>query len=87
MLHDLLRDLNHEQKTELYRRHITQPLISAWRTGKRLPTEVQVVDLAEVAGADWAELQKEITVLRAPEDRRQHIAGVLRWRERNSSKV
>lgn len=83
MLQELLRALSHAQKTELYRRHIRPQLLSDWKNGRRLPTEVQVADVAEVTGADWAELQKEITVLRAPEERREDIARALNWRRRS----
>jgi hypothetical protein len=87
MFTDLISDLNHDQKTELFKRHITPQLITEWKKGRRLPTEIQVVDVAEVTGAEWADLQKEVTVLRAPEERRQQIAKALHWQERTSSKV
>ncbi len=82
MLTDLIRALDHDQKTELYRRRIGPGLLGDWKMGRRLPTEVQVVDLAEVTGTEWAELQKEITVMRAPEERRAQIAKALNWRKR-----
>jgi hypothetical protein len=54
---------------------------------KRLPTEVQVAGWAELIGPDWAGFQKEITVSRAPADRREQIARAIRWRGATSSKV
>lgn len=82
MFHDLLSQLDHAKKAELYRRHISPSLITSWKAGRRLPTEVQVADLADVTHADWAELQKEVTVMRAPEDRRAEIAKAINWRKR-----
>lgn len=82
MLAELVNNVDHDQRTELFRRHITPSLLTAWKKGRRLPTEVQVVDLAEVTGADWVELQKEVTVLRAPEERRDEIARAVKWRRR-----
>jgi hypothetical protein len=82
MFADVITRLNHDQKTELYRRRVTPQLLSDWKNGRRLPTEVQVADLADVTHADWVELQKEVTVLRAPEDRREEIAKAINWRKR-----
>lgn len=79
MFRDLLRDLDEKQRAALAVRGIDRMTLWKWREGKRLPTEVQVADLADVTGADWADLQKEITVLRAPEERRPAIARALRW--------
>jgi len=84
MLHDLIRELDHASKTELYRRHITPSLLTAWKNGRRLPTEVQVADLADVTHADWVELQQEVTVLRAPEERRQEVARAIGWNPRKT---
>lgn len=83
MLQELLRALSHDQKTELYKRHIRPQLLSDWKNGRRLPTEVQVADVAEVTGAEWADLQAEITVMRAPEERREEIARAIKWRKRS----
>lgn len=82
MFADVITRLNHDQKTELYRRKVTPQLLSDWKNGRRLPTEVQVADLADVTHADWVELQKEVTVMRAPEDRRAEIAKAINWRKR-----
>lgn len=79
--------LDHASKTELYRRHISLSLITSWKAGRRLPTEVQVADLADVTHTDWVELQKEVTVLRAPEDRREAIAKAINWRNRSLSSL
>lgn len=87
MLKEVMKTLTPESHRELAARGITYQLLCNWRKGRRLPTEVQVVDLAEVTGADWAELQKEVTVLRAPEARRQQIARALRYKPTTSSKV
>ena len=64
---------------------MTPQLLSDWKNGRRLPTEVQVADLADVTHADWVELQKEVTVMRAPEDRRAEIAKAINWRKRSLS--
>jgi len=82
MFADVITRLSHDQKTELYRRRVTPQLLSDWKNGRRLPTEVQVADLADVTHADWVELQKEVTVMRAPEDRRAEIAKAINWRKR-----
>ncbi len=82
MFADVITRLSHDQKTELYRRRVTPQLLSDWKNGRRLPTEVQVVDLADVTHSDWIELQKEVTVLRAPEERREEIAKAINWRKR-----
>ncbi len=82
MFADVITRLNHDQKTELYRRKVTPQLLSDWKNGRRLPTEVQVADLADVTHADWVELQKEVTVMRAPQDRRDEIAKAINWRKR-----
>src|SRR5450759_3237519 len=77
MFHELLRQLDHEQKTELFRRHISPSLITSWKNGRRLPTEIQVADVADVTGASWADLQREVAVLRAPIERRDEIARIV----------
>ena len=38
--------------------------------------------MADVTSSDWAELQKEVTLLRAPEERRHEIAKAINWRKR-----
>ena len=82
MLHKILDELTPDARRQLDARGITAKRIWSWRDGERLPTEVQVADLADVTGADWSELQKEITVLRAPEERREQIARAISWRRR-----
>jgi len=82
MFAELLAKLDHPMKAELYRRRIAPGLIGDWKAGRRLPTEVQVADLADVTHADWIELQKEVTVLRAREERREEIARAINWRKR-----
>lgn len=82
MFDEILTNLTDEQRAELSQRGIKRELLYAWRSRKRLPTEIQVVDVSQVTGADWADLQKEITVLRAPEERRADVARALNWRKR-----
>ena len=82
MFADLIQRLDHTQKTELFRRKISPQLLSDWKHARRLPTEVQVADLADVTHTDWITLQKEVTVMRAPEDRREEIAKAVGWRKR-----
>ena len=55
-------------------RHTAAPKrLEAWT-----PTsEVQVADLADVIGAPWDALQREIAVLRAPVHRRAEIARIV----------
>jgi hypothetical protein len=40
------------------------------------------IDLADVMHTDWIELQREVTVLRAPDERREEIAKAINWRKR-----
>ena len=87
MFAELINSLNETQRTALAERGIKRELLYAWRNGKRLPTEVQVADVADVTGAEWAELQKEITILRAPEERRQQLARMLKFRERGKNTI
>ena len=82
MFSDLLNTMTPEARAELASRGISRQLLSDWRTERRLPTEVQVADLADVTGVEWVDLQKEVTVLRAPEDRREQIAKAIKWRRR-----
>lgn len=83
MLRELVENLTPQQRDALAARGIGRQLLWKWKEEARLPTEVQVADVAAVTGADWAELQKEITVLRAPEERREDIARALNWRRRS----
>ena len=82
MFNEIVKQLTDEQRTQLRERGITRQLLYKWREGEALPTEVQVADVAAVTGTEWVDLQKEITVLRAPEGRRAEIARTLgiRWR-------
>lgn len=86
MLKELVENLTPEQRKELTNRGCGYQLVWKWKVGERLPTEVQVADLADVANADWADLQREVTALRAakdlPEDRQAQIARVVGWRKR-----
>ena len=79
MLYEVLNRLTNDQRAQLAQHGISDKRISSWRTGERLPTEVQVADLADITQSDWIELQKEVTVLRAPEARREQIAKALKW--------
>lgn len=80
-LQTLLTTLSQEQRAQLRLAGISDQLRSDWLKGRRLPTEVQVVDVAAVTGAEWAELQKEITIMRAPEERREQVARILNRRK------
>ena len=76
--------------TDVQRAALPTPGISykrpwSWRTGDRLPTEAQTACLAAAAGTDRAELQKEVTVLRADESEREEIARLVNWRRRSFS--
>jgi hypothetical protein len=77
MLRELLESLTPEQRAQLRDRGISDQKRSDWVHGRRLPTEVQVAELADVTGADWARLQREITLMRAPEPVRERLARSL----------
>lgn len=77
MLTELLANLTTEQREALEERGIKGPRQSEFRSGKRLPTEVQVAAIAEVTGAEWVELQREVTLRRAPPSMRKSIARVI----------
>lgn len=77
MFTELLHALTTEHRTKLAARGIGSERLTEWRKGRRLPTEVQVADLADVTGVEWVRLQQEITVLRAPEERRQEVAEAV----------
>ena len=83
MFAELIAALSHDQKTELYRRRVTPQLLSDWKHGRRLPTEVQVADLADISGMPWEDLQREIAVLRAPVHRRAEIARIVGLKRSN----
>jgi hypothetical protein len=82
MFAELLSKLDHPMKAELYRRHVSPGLVGDWKAGRRLPTEVQVAHLAAVTHANWQDLQREITVLRAKPEERDEVAKVVGWRKR-----
>lgn len=84
MFTELLHALTTEHRMKLAERGIGSERLTEWRKGRRLPTEVQVADLADVTGVEWVRLQQEITVLRAPEERRSAIAKAIGARIRNS---
>ena len=77
MLQEVIERLNTAQRAELAKHGITYNRLWSWRTGQRLPTELQTAYLAAATGSDWVELQKEVTVMRAPEDERAQIAQLV----------
>lgn len=79
MLHELIEGLTPDQRRVLRERDITNTLLWRWRHGHSQPTLMQTVDLADVTGVPYHELQAEVTVLRAPEDQRERVARVVGW--------
>jgi transcriptional regulator with XRE-family HTH domain len=77
MLTALVNTLSAEQREKLLAFGITKQLLSAWKLGKRLPTEVQVVALAEICGVDRYELQDEVTLLRASPEQRKLLERLM----------
>jgi hypothetical protein len=65
MLLRTITGLTVNQKRDLDSRGISKQLLTHWKNGRRLPTEVQTVILADVAGVDRHELQDEIALMRA----------------------
>ena len=82
MLQEIIEGLNNAQRAALASHGISYKRLWSWRTGERLPTEVQTAYLAAATGTDWAELQKEVTVLRADESEREEVARLVNWRKR-----
>lgn len=79
MLQQVIERLDTAQRAELAKHGITYNRLWSWRTGQRLPTEVQTAYLAAATGSNWVELQKEVTVMRAPEAEREAIARTIGW--------
>jgi len=77
MLEDVIKRLDREKREQLRGFGISDQLISHWRTGRRLPTEVQTVALAEVCGVDRHELQDEIALMRATPEQRTLLERVM----------
>lgn len=76
-LQDLLGSLNDEQRAALKTFGVDRHLLWKWNEGLRLPTEVQVAYLALVTRADWAALQRAITLARTPAEHRPAVEGLL----------
>ena len=77
MFLQVLTRLTTDQKRELRALGIKPQLLSNWRSGHRIPTEVQIALLASVAGADRHELQDEIALLRATPEQRSLLERVM----------
>lgn len=77
MLQKLIENLTKEQRARLREQGIERTHLYEWRTGKRLPTELQVAELAAAAGVSYDELQREVTILRAPESKRERVKALL----------
>lgn len=77
MLNDLLQTLDTPKREKLREFGIDYVLLSHWRTGKRLPTEVQTIALAEICGVDRHKLQDEIAMLRATPEQRKLLERVM----------
>jgi predicted regulator of amino acid metabolism with ACT domain len=78
MLQRLIDSLTAEQRAKLHEFGMTTQRITDIKHGRRLPTEVQVVALAEVCGVDRHDLQDEIALLRATPEQRTLIERVMR---------
>lgn len=65
MLQTIIESLSREKREKLHEFGVDSSLLSRWKTGKRLPTEVQAVFLADLVGEDRHKLQDEIALLRA----------------------
>ena len=78
MLANLVETLTREQREKLLEFGIHRGLLHHWKHGTRLPTEVQAVALAEVAGVDRHQLQDEIALLRATPEQRTLLDRLMR---------
>jgi len=79
MLRELIDTLTDQQRAALRGHKIERQLLHRWKHGFSHPTELQVVHLVQVTGANWHELQAEATVMRAPEQDREAIAKTIGW--------
>lgn len=77
MLQDLISWLTAEQRAKLHEYGLTTQRITDIKGGRRLPTEVQVVAIAEVCGVDRHQLQDEVALLRASPEQRKLLERVL----------
>lgn len=77
MLKTLLDSLTTEQRAKLHEKGILQQRISDWKAGRRLPTEDQVIWLADVCQIDRHKLQDEIALMKAPADQKEALARLL----------
>lgn len=77
MLKELLHNLTPLHRKTLLSFGIGSERLSEWRSGKRLPTELQVAYLAYATGANWARLQQEVTLERAPANQKFTVARAI----------
>lgn len=77
MLKTLIDSLNTAQRANLHAFGVDSALLSRWRTGKRLPTEVQVAFLADLTGSDRHALQDEIALMRATPEQRGVLERIM----------
>lgn len=87
MYPSILELLTAGHREKLHEFGIDRQLLCHWRSGRRMPTEVQVVALAEVLGVDRHKLQDEIALLRATPEQRTLLLRVMGKLKRGASSL
>ncbi|MGJ7527370.1 helix-turn-helix domain-containing protein [Variovorax sp. GB1P17] len=65
---ELLTGLTKEQRDQLAAAGIPSPRISEWKAGKYIPGRTHTLALCRVTGADFDQINRELTVLEAERD-------------------
>lgn len=77
MFTELVKSLTKEEIDELVTLGIARSTVSAWRTGKRLPTRPQTVHLAQVKHVDVIKLEAELMLMEAAPEQRDLFRRIL----------
>ena len=86
MLYELIDHLTDDQRATLREHYsITRQLLCNWRKHRSHPTLMQTIDLADVTGVPYQQLQAEIAYLKAPADQRERVARVVGFAATNRS--
>ena len=77
MFKTLMDSLSTEQRAKLHEFGMSPQQITNIRSGRALPTEVQVIALADVTGVNRHDLQDEIALLRATPEQLPMLKRVM----------
>ena len=73
----LMTELTRPQRAKLHEFGLSPQVITDMKHGRRLPTEVQVIAIAEACNVDRHKLQDEIALLRATPEQRKLLERVM----------